>query len=395
MTSRPTRVLFVVSSLEHGGAERQVVELARALDPARFEAFVCSLSAHVPLASGLPDRSRLAVIPKRFRFDATTVPRAARLMRSLRVDVVHGFLFDAEMVARIAGRLAGVPVVVASERNSDYRRPLLQRAALRLTRPWITALVANSEAGRRFSIAAQGLPPEAVHVVHNGVDVERFRPGDAAAARRSLGLDPGTPVVGMVASFKPQKNHLMFLDVARRVLAKRPEATFLCAGEPLRGAGGPLSMKAGTGAHRDVAGYRREVSRALDQWGLAARCRLLGRVEEVERVYQACDLTVLTSLHEGTPNVVLESMACGVPVVVTAVADNAALVPEGVVGAVVPSGDAAAMAAQVLALLADERRRRDLGAAARRHVETRFSTAAMAHKMEALYDDLLRGGGQG
>jgi glycosyltransferase involved in cell wall biosynthesis len=373
MTARPARVLFVVSSLEHGGAERQVVELARGLDPARFEAFVCSLSHDVPLASGLPDRSRLVVVPKRFRFDATTVPRVARLMRRLGTDLVHAFLFDAEIVARAAARLARVRVVVASERNSDYRRPLVQRAALRLTRPWVSALVANSEAGRRFSIRTQGLPAEKVHVVHSGVDVERFRPGDAAEARRSLGLEAGAPVIGMVASFKPQKNHLMFLEVARRVLAARPEAMFLCAGEPLRGAGA----------------YHREVSRALQQGELAGRCRLLGRVEDVERVYRACDLTVLTSRHEGTPNVVLESMACGVPVVVTDVADNAMVVPEGVAGAVVPEGDAAAMAARVLGLLADERGRREMGQAARRHVMERFSTAAMARQTEALYDRLL------
>ncbi len=392
MTAGPARVLFAVSSLEHGGAERQVVELVRSLDPARFTPFVCSLSDDVPLAAALPDRSRLFVVRKRFRFDASTVLRVARTMRRLRIDLVHAFLFDAEVAARLAAPLGGVRVVVASERNSDYERPLVQRAALRLTRPWIDALVANSEAGRRFAMRTQGLPAAKVHVIRNAVDVERFRPGDTAEARRSLGLDAAAPVVGMVASFKPQKNHLMFLEVARRVLAQRPQATFLCAGEPLRGAGGAFSLKSGTGAHRDVAAYHLEVSRALDEAGLAGRCRLLGRIEDVERVYRACDVTVLTSCHEGTPNVVLESMACGVPVVVTDVADNATLVPEGVAGAVVPSGDAAAMAARVLALLADEPGRREMGAAARRHVQERFSPGVMARQTEALYERLLNPG---
>jgi glycosyltransferase involved in cell wall biosynthesis len=310
-------------------------------------------------------------------------------MRRLRIDLVHAFLFDAEIVARTAGRLAGVRAVVGSERNSDYRRPRLQRVALRLTRSRVDALVANSEAGRQFVLRTQGLPAERVHVIHNGVDTERFRPGDAAAARVSFGLDAASPAVGMVASFKPQKNHLMFLEVARLVLARRPDVTFVCAGEPLRGAGGALSLRPGTGAHRDVAAYHREVSRTLEQWGLRERCRQVGRVEDVERVYRACDVTVLTSHHEGTPNVVLESMACGVPVVVTAVADNAMLVPEGVAGFVVPPGDAAAMAERVLALLADEGRRRAMGEAARRHVEARFSTSAMVGRTEALYERLL------
>ena len=76
-----------------------------------------------------------------------------------------------------------------------------------------------------------------ITVVHNGVDVDRFRPRDQDEARRGLGLPAAVPIVGMVASFKPQKNHLLFLEVARRVLAGIPEALFVCAGEPLSGAG--------------------------------------------------------------------------------------------------------------------------------------------------------------
>jgi glycosyltransferase involved in cell wall biosynthesis len=386
----PARVLLVVSSLEHGGAERQVVELARNLDPRRFDPVVCSLSDDVPLAGLLPDPARqLVIVRKRWRFDAATVPRVARLMRKLGTQVAHGFLFDAEIVARAAGRLAGVPVIVGSERNSDYRRPRLQLLALRATRRWVQAVVANSEAGRRFGLRTLGLPADSVHVIPNGVDVARFSPGDAAAARRTLGLPPDRPVVGMVASFKPQKNHPMFLDVARRVLAREPRALFLCAGEPLRGAGGAFSLRAGTGAHRDVAGYHREVARSLGEGALAESCRLLGRVDEVERVYRACDVTVLTSRHEGTPNVVLESMACAVPVVVTDVADNARLVGDGVAGYVVPLDDAPAMAARLLDLLGDDARRRQMGRAARAHVESAFSLAAMARRTEELYATLL------
>lgn len=386
--------MLLVSSLEHGGAERQVVELARALDRARFDPLVCSLSDDMPLARELPDPGGLVVVRKRWRFDAGTVPRLAALMRERRVDLVHAFLFDAEMAGRLATRLAGVPVFVSSERNSDYRRPALHTAALRLTRRWVTALVANSEAGRRFCLRTIGLPPHAVRVIHNGVDLARFSPGDRAAARASLGLDTAGPVVGMVASFKPQKNHPLLLDVARRVLAHEPGATFVCAGEPLRSQAGPLPLRAGTGAHRGVEEYHAEVARTIQDRGLSSRVRLLGRVADVERVYRACDLTVLTSRHEGTPNVVLESLACGVPVVVTDVADNRAIVPEGVAGFVVPPDDAAAMAERVRHLLGDEGRRRAMGEAGRRHVEANFSVAAMAARTGALYAELLAAAGR-
>jgi glycosyltransferase involved in cell wall biosynthesis len=254
----------------------------------------------------------------------------------------------------------------------------------------VHGLVANSEAGRRFTIRTLGMREEDVFVVHNGVDVARFRPRDPGPARRALGLPEAAPVVGMVASFKPQKNHLLFLEVARRVLGRRPDALFVCAGEPLRGAGaGALSLKAGTGAHRNVDEYHARVGRLIRETGLQDRCRLLGKVEAVEDVYNACDLTLLTSLHEGTPNVLLESMASGVPVLATAVADNARIVPEGRVGHVFSPEDAPGMAERVLALLGDGAARQAMGRAGRAWVEDEFSIAALGRKTGDVYESLL------
>jgi glycosyltransferase involved in cell wall biosynthesis len=385
------RVMLLTSSLEAGGAERQVVELVKTLDPTRFDPLVCSLSPEVPLAASLPDRDRrLVIVPKRWRFDLSTVGRVARVMRKERVRLVQSFLFDADIVARLAAPWGGVEAVIASERNADYVRPLLQAVCLKLTRRYVDAVVANSSAGQRFTVRTLGMAESDVYVIHNGVDVDRFRPRDKAEARRELGLPVEGRVVGMVASFKPQKNHLLFLEVARRVLDRRPDTLFVCAGEPLSGASaGALSLRAGTGAHRNVDGYHRKVGEALEKHRLGDRVRLLGKVDAVERVYNACDLTLLTSLHEGTPNVLLESMASGVPVVATAVSDNALIVPEARVGHVVPSGDAAAMADHVVALLADDPRREALGVAAREWVEREFSTWALARKTGAVYEEVL------
>jgi len=389
---RPVPLALVVSSLEPGGAERQVVELARHLAPERFAAVVCSLGAEVPLAAGLPPHVPLVVLGKRWRFDVGPVARLVRLLRQRRVALVHAFLFDAEMAARVGGALAGVPVVLGSERNSDYRRPWHQSLLLRLTRPLVTGVVANSQAGRRFAARTQGLREERVWTLPNGVDLDRFRPRPAAEARRRLGLPPDVPVVGMVASFKPQKDHPMLVEAARRVLRARPDALFVCAGEPLRGAGG-LSLRAGTGAHQDVAGYHARVSSLLAGSGVADRFRVLGAVREVEWLYPACDVTVLTSRHEGTPNVLLESMASGVPVVATRVADNALLVPDGRVGHLVEPGDAEGLSVRLLELIGDPARRQRLGDAARGWVAERLSVRAVAQQAEELYRSLLQAQG--
>ncbi len=393
----PERVMLLTSSLEHGGAERQAVELARHLDRDRFDPFICSLSRNVPLADRLPDRSRdLVIVEKRWKFDATTVARVARLLSRERVSIVHAFLFDAEITGRLAARLARVPVMIGSERNSDHGRPRIHSVLLRATRGLCSAVIANSNAGKRFAIKDMGFASEKVHVVYNGVDIEVFRRRDAGEVRERYGVDAGAPVIGMVASFKPQKNHPMFLQMARRVRDRFPEARFLLVGGQLADSTGRVfSLKPGAGFHGDVGAYTLEVGGLMDELDLRRSCVLAGRTHEMSNVYSACDVVVLTSRHEGTPNVMLESMACGVPVVATDVADNAYVIPEGKVGYVVALDDADAMAARVCELLEDSARRAAMGRAARSWVEQEFTTKSLARNTEAVYSALLGEGAAG
>jgi glycosyltransferase involved in cell wall biosynthesis len=369
--------MLLISSLERGGAERQVVELVRGLDRRRFDPFVCSLSEHVPLGPNLPDPDRdLVIVQKRWRFDATTVRRVSRVMAERRVDLVHAFLFDAEMVARLAGRLARVPVVIGSERNTDYRRPRIHAVCLTLTRALSDGLIANSNSGKRFVHRTLGVPLDRIHVIHNGINTEEFSPGDGCVIRQELGIDETDQVVGMVASFKRQKNHTMFFGMADAVHREFPCAWFLCVGEPLRD---------NFGGAED---YHREMSEFVRTVEARDRIIMLGNRKDMRNVYNACDVTVLTSRHEGTPNVLLESMACGVPVVATRVSDNEHIVADGNTGFIVALDDVESMAARVADLLADPGRRSRMGEAARTHVCEHFSTACLCQKTGELYETL-------
>jgi glycosyltransferase involved in cell wall biosynthesis len=181
----------------------------------------------------------------------------------------------------------------------------------------------------------------------------------------------------MFASFKTQKNHPMFFRAARRVLDQHPEAVFLCVGEALHG-----------GLQGSDA-YRGRMQSLLHELGLRDAVRLVGNRDDLRPWYAACDVTVLTSLREGTPNVLLESMACGVPVVATDVADNALVVPNGRVGFVVAYDDDAAMAERVSGLLARPEERRGMGRAARAWVEREFSLTRLAERTAAVYRMVL------
>jgi glycosyltransferase involved in cell wall biosynthesis len=372
--------VLVISNLEYGGAQRQVVDLANSVDPAATRIHICSLSPYVPLADRLTSATqRLHIITKRFKYDTTVPFRLAALLRRLEADVVHGYLFDAEIAARVAGLLARTPLVVGSERNTNYRLKRVQLAAYRATRRLVHLVVANSRAGAEFNSRVLGQPSSMYRVVHNGVDTERFRPADAEGIRSELGLggaEPmvgAEPIVGMFGSFKEQKNHPLFFEAASRVLKDVPGARFLLVGDQLY-----------CGMHGSDA-YKVRVMQLVDSLGIRDRCLFVGNRADVERLYPACDVTVLPSLFEGTPNVALESMACGVPVIATDVADNAAIIPDGLAGYIVQLGDSAGLAERIVRLLSDGARRASMSLAARDWVQREFSTTRLAEKTDAVY----------
>lgn len=369
--------IVVISDLEFGGAQRQVVELANNMDPERFDLHVVSLHDYIPLATSLKEaQRRLHIVERRSKYDFTVVTRLAKLIRELRAQVVHGYLFDAEIAARLAGRLSKA-AVIGSERNTDYTLKRSNLIAYRLTRACHDLTIANSSAGANFNSRLLAQPRSRYRVVHNGVNAERFQPGSGDEVRTALGIAPTERVIGMFASFKPQKNHLHFLQAAKRIAMDVPSARFLFVGDELfMGMSGSES-------------YKKQILASVDALGLRDRCIFAGNRQDVERYYRACDVTVLPSLFEGTPNVALESMACGVPVVVSNVSDNAQIVPDGRVGFVVPVGDEQVLAGQISRILRDEESRRRMGESARAWVLEKFTGERLAEKTAAVYDEAI------
>lgn len=376
--SRRVCVLLVVDDLGFGGAERQVVELANHMDPDGFDVHVCALSDHVPLSETLTDaKRRLHIVRKRNRLDLSVVVRLAHLLKALHADIVHGYLFSAEIASRLAGRIAGVKLVVGSERNANQGFTRSNLLAYQLTRRCVDVIVANSHAGAESNARIFGRPPSDYRVVHNGVDVERFRPRDSLEIRQQSGLSAACPVVGVFANLKPQKNHEMLFRAFRLVLNSFTETRLLVVGDQ------PVDDRG------QLDAYRAHLARLVDDLGIRRQCVFLGHRDDVEYIYPACDLTVLPSLHEGTPNVLLESMACGIPVVATNVCDNERIVKNGEVGFLVAVGDERAMAQHIRSLLADAVLRQTMGRNARRWVIGEFSTNRLAEKMAVLYRQLL------
>jgi glycosyltransferase involved in cell wall biosynthesis len=346
------RVAHVVDSLNLGGTETQCVALVRGLAARGVENRV--LYGHAgPLRERLdvPHVSLARLAGRRFLSPGFVryVWALARDLAAWRADVVQTYGFYTNLPGLLAGRIARVPVLVASKRGYDPHLSAAQRKMDALARRLAHATVVNAEALRAWLVAAEGA--RAVHVIPNCV------------LERGPVVPIEDPVVGMVANFLPPKDHLTFLRAATLVAERVPTAEFHLVGT------GP-----GEAAARALA----------EELGVVSRVRFLGRLtpEDVWTALGRFAVSVLSSLSEGMPNAVLEAMLAARPVVATRVPGMDEVVRHGVTGYLVPPRDASALAAAVTPLLKDPGVAARMGAAGRQRVLT-------AHGAERMVDEFL------
>lgn len=378
------RILFLIPSLVAHGAERQLCELVRNLDPDRFESHVavfyppeqCPGGDLSPSLAGLP-QVRLHCLHKRRGALGylAVLPRLLALARRIDPQLVHGYL-DGNLAALLAAPALGRPLVWGIRAtNADPSRfrgaAGLMFRAYKWGSRWVDLAIFNSEAGLASHLA-QGLRPRATLAIPNGFDTARFRPDPEAGARqlRAWGLAPDTPLVAVVGRLDPVKDHPTFLRAAARLAEARPELRFACIG------GGPEP-------------YRRQLQNLAGSLGLDGRILWTGPCEAMPAAYNALSLLILSSADEGFPNVLGEAMACGVPCVATRVGDCGRLLDDP--ACLADPGDDAGLARAALALLAeDPGRRQARSRALAERIGTTFSCQALARTTGAALAGLLQ-----
>lgn len=354
------RVALVIGQLTYGGAEGQLFELARGLAAFADPVVYCLSGRDRPWGDRLRDAGiPLRVLPSRGSFDASRVLGLRRALAADGIEVVHAFLFLASAYAFLATRGRRGLALVTSARNCKLEPNPVRRALMRAAFRASARVICNSREMADFAAEHYAAPPDRTRVVLNGVDTARF----GLERRAHEGLRIGT--VGRV---ERQKNLDAFLDAAAIVRATRADATFEIVGD------GSLR------AH-----YEAEVARR----GLAGVVTLPGTRADIPGFFSGLDQFWLTSDWEGTPNVVLEAMASGLPVIATRVGGTAEVIDDGSTGVLVDAGDAARVAAESLRLAADPGAAAALGARAAEAARSRFSIDAMVRATSAVYEDAL------
>ncbi len=360
-------ILYVVTELDVGGAEKMLYELAVRARSAGHGVNVVCLYGKGDVARWLEREGiRAESLGMAGRMDVRVLPRLVRVIRRVKPDVLHSFLFHANVAGRLAGRMAGVPVVIGSVRVEEPRRHHLLFD--RLT-AWATdAETCVSESVADYTERRAGIARSKLVVIRNGVVAAEADAGARKKARAVLGLDGGWPVVGSIGRLDRQKGMDVLLSAFQEVLEKVPDARLVVAG------GGP---------------DRKALELAAARAGISARVRFLGFRAGAAKLAACFDVFVLASRWEGLPNVLLEAMAAGCPAVATAVGGVPELIKNGRTGILVPPDDAAALAKAVTGLLQDEESAAQMGQEARRWVVERFGMERMWEKTAALYEELL------
>jgi glycosyltransferase involved in cell wall biosynthesis len=363
-------VLHVICSLPLGGAENQVVTLASALSSDRYKIHVCCLRREGVQANVLRARGiNVIALNMRLRYWPIAVYRLYRLIKQLKPQIVHTHMNEAGIWGGMAGKLAGVPVIIATEHSIAFTRKRHMFIEL-LINYFADKRTAVSEEIRQCYIENQLGSPEKIITIPNAVDVERFVGLNSRnQLRTQIGVNASFLLIGTVARLVQPKRLDYLIEAARLVCDAVPQARFLIIGD-------------GT--------LREELEGQAVQLGLAPEyVRFLGSRQDVPDLLSALDIFVLSSEMEGLPVSLLEAMAASKPIVVTRVGAIPQVIQDGHSGLLVSPHDPAGLARAILTLIGDSTLRESLSREAYRTVEARFSTDIVRQQIIALYGSLL------
>jgi glycosyltransferase involved in cell wall biosynthesis len=388
-----TRVLRIITRLNIGGPSIQAIALSERMRSRGFDTRLL----HGSLGAGEGDMQYLLTAPGIARqlrslrrdiaplHDAVALAQVLDTLRDFRPHIVHTHMAKAGAIGRVAtaiynrtaGRDARARVVHTYHGHvlEGYFSPAKNRAFLSVERTLARVtdrLIAISPRIRKELLDDYRIGrPEQYHVVPLGFDLDRLTSiGDAdrRAARAALGIPAEATVVSTAGRLTAIKRYDLFLDTARLVADRHSEALFLVAGD------GELRAALEAQARAN---------------GIADRVSFLGWRRDLDTLYAASDVFLLTSRNEGTPVALIESLAAAVPGVSTDVGGVRDVIDSDRVGLLAPFGDARALADHVQALLADREHRRRMGEAGRQAVASRYGLDRLIGDVERLYRELL------
>jgi len=361
------RILYLITELDIGGAEKNLFRLAVALKERGWDVEVACLSGHGEVGKWLADRG-IAVhyVEMGAKLRLGWFVRLVKLIRRVKPDILHTFLFHANVAGRLANFFAGAPTVVSSVRVAERRRASHLYMDF-LTQTLMDREVCVSEGVREHTHARAHIGWEKLVVIANPVEpLQPTRPREAMRAQ--LGVANADKLVLSIGRLDVQKGYEYLVEAAACVIAAHDNVRFIVAGEGDR---------------------RKTLEDEITRRGIANRFKLPGWRRDIADLYNAADIFVLPSLWEGMPNSVLEAATFALPIIATAVEGTREVIEDTRTGLLVPPRDSGALWETLEELLGDESLRREMGLKAREYVASHHTVEGFVLAHEKLYGALL------
>jgi len=372
ISTKRVNVLFIVPSLQFGGAEKKIVDFILRMDKTKFCPIVCKFVDNGDYEVMLKQSFiKIYTVRRRFKYDLSVVLKLIAIMKTEHIQIVQTTLVIANLFGRIAAILAHVPIIIATEHSMGSGRQGIYTIINRYLSYLTDKIIVVAKAQKLFLNKVEHIPNDKMQVIYNGVDINKFhpKPKDNEMKNR-FAIRDTCKVVGILATLRPTKGHELFLKAARKILRLVSDVKFLIVGD------GP---------------ERENIKKIAFELNISANVIFAGNIIDVPQVLSLFDISVLSSSSEVEtfPNALLESMAMGIPVVSTNVGAVDEIIIDGEVGFLIQPGNSEMLAEKVVVLLKDEQLRLKMGNAARKRVVEFFNIDTMIKERETLYETLL------
>ena len=364
------KVMYFTTTSKLCGAEKIILELSKRINKEHFEIMVCTIKND--LEDGLLDKVRdigmqtaSLCVENKWQFCKSF--RLYKIIKDFNPDIIQSFLFFDNILARIAGKLGGVPIIISGQRNVPLAIPFLRNLVERFTISYSNLIISNTNGGKNWLINKFRLNSERVKVIYNGIGIEKIDYVQKNEFLKEIGLSGDEKIVGFIGRLEKQKGVQYLIDAVKILNEQIPSVHSLIIGD---------------GKEKDIL---KKYSRSLD-----CNVIFLGWKDNAPRYLTAFDLLVVPSLWEGMSNVVLEAMWQGIPVIATSVGGNTEIIEDDKTGFLVKPGDSQLLAEKikvVLSLSAGERG--SIIRNAKNQIIKNFSISKMVQEFEKTYISLL------
>lgn len=354
------KIIYIITSLNFGGAERLLLDLVKHLEKERYEVKVATVVEGGPLASefekiGIP----VKIFKKKSKIGIKVIWQIYKYLKQERPQIVHTHLFGGDTWGRLAAILARVPIIVSTEHNTNLDENYLKRQVKKILSLFTKKIIAVSQAVKRFSVAVGRISEKKIIVIPNGVEMNKF----LAISEKKYS---SPPIIGIVGRLETQKGH-EFLFKALNLIKAIPWTLWVIGDGSLRG-------------------NLEKLAKDLD---LQERIIFLGTRSNIVEILSQIDIFVLPSLWEGLGLAVLEAAAAGKPIVVSRVGGIPEIIEDKKNGLLIEPKDIKGLSQALLWTLSHEDEAKRMGRRAKESLKEKFDIKKMVGEYEKLYQELI------